>query len=367
MNERESDRRERLRALFDHDGIDALLILSEANIRYLTGFTGHDAWLLLGRDRATIVSDGRFTTQLPQECPEIEPLIRPIGRPIAEEAGRLASRLGCRRLGIETGVMTVADYEVVRAHSGATELLHAPRRIEQLRMVKDSDEISRIRAAVSSAEQAMSKLLANLGADETEKSIADRLEWEVHRAGADSVSFPTIVAGGERAALPHARPSRHRSVRNAELLLIDWGASRDGYKSDLTRVFPTGNVNRRLEQIYRIVLAAQSRAISAIRPGARAEEVDLQARVEIEAAGYGPYFSHGIGHGLGLEIHEGPMMRVGSDIELRPGMVVTVEPGIYLPEWGGVRIEDDVLVTEDGFEILTTAEKAFDALPRLFG
>src|SRR5262249_28498163 len=194
------------------------------------------------------------------------------------------------------------------------------------------------------------------------KDLADELENYLRRCGATASSFPPIVAVGVRAALPHARPSPTIRVGDDDFVLIDWGAAGHPYKSDLTRVVVTGKVTPTFETIYRTVLTAQECAIAAIRPGVKAHDVDAEARSIIEEAGFGRFFDHGLGHGLGMDIHEAPRLRKGSQDTLEPGMMVTVEPGVYLPDWGGIRIEDDVLVTHDGCEVLSSVPKSLDSV-----
>jgi Xaa-Pro aminopeptidase len=259
----------------------------------------------------------------------------------------------------------VADFEDLRAKLPASvETVAVRDRVEALRVVKDPEEVAAVREAIDAAERAFLMLRNGLRLGETEADLADALEGYMRRSGAAAASFPTIVAVGPWSALPHARPRADARVGDADFLLIDWGASGrlGGYKSDLTRVLVTGKVSPKFEKVYSTVLAAQERGIAAIRPGALARDVDAEARSVIEEAGFGRFFGHGLGHGLGLEIHEDPRLRRGSDVALRPGMVVTVEPGIYLPDWGGVRIEDDVLVTPDGREVLTHVPKSLDSV-----
>ncbi len=228
--------------------------------------------------------------------------------------------------------------------------------------MKDAFEIEEIRGAIRCAERAFTMVRAGLRSDDTERDVADALESSMRRCGATASSFPPIVAVGTRAALPHARPTRTMRLRDADFVLLDWGASGEPYKSDLTRVLVTGKVTAKFEAVYRTVLAAQERAIAAIRPGAKAHDVDAEARSVIEEAGFGGFFDHGLGHGLGMEIHEAPRIRKGSQDVLEAGNVITVEPGIYLPDWGGIRIEDDVLVTNDGCEVLSGIPKSLDSL-----
>ncbi len=188
------------------------------------------------------------------------------------------------------------------------------------------------------------------------------MEAYLRRCGATAASFPPIVAVGPNAARPHYRPSPTSRIGDADFVLVDWGASGAPYKSDLTRVVVTGKVTTKFEKVYRSVLAAQERARATVRPGVKAGDVDAEARAVIEEAGFGRFFDHGLGHGVGMEIHEAPWLRKGSDMVLRPGMVLTLEPGIYLPGWGGVRIEDDVLVTADGCEVLSRVPRSLDSV-----
>ena len=203
---------------------------------------------------------------------------------------------------------------------------------------------------------------AGLRSADTEKDVADEVEAALRRTGASGSSFPPIVAVGANAALPHYRPGETVRIRDSDFVLIDWGADRGGYKSDLTRVIATGKVSPKFIKVYRSVLTAQQRAIEAIRPGVKASEVDAMARGVLEDAGFGLYFEHGLGHGIGLEIHEAPRLRKGADTLLRPGMVITIEPGVYLPGWGGVRIEDDILVTPEGYEVLTSVPRELETI-----
>lgn len=359
-DDRTRTRREKLARTFKADLVDALLVSNPTNVRYLTGFTGEDAVLLLTRKRAVVVSDGRFTTQLAQECPALEAHIRPVGKNLTEAIATVAVGLAVRRLAFEATALSVSAYEALREKLPAVEFAGVSDRVEVLREVKDRDEVAAIREAIDYAERAFAMLRNGLRAGESEKDVADGLETYLRRCGATAASFPPIVAVGRRSALPHARPTDGARIGDADFVLIDWGATGRPYKSDLTRVLVTGNVTPKFETVYRTVLAAQARGIAAVRPGATARDVDAEARSVIEEAGFGRFFTHGLGHGLGMDIHEAPRLRSGSDVALRPGMVVTIEPGIYLPGWGGVRIEDDVLVTPEGHEVLTRVPRSLD-------
>jgi Xaa-Pro aminopeptidase len=355
-------RREKLKPNLDASDADAFLVSSPTNVRYLTGFTGDSSVLLLGRDREMLVSDGRFTTQIAQECPELEARIRPTGVELPHELGRVVEALGWRRLAFEATSCSVAELQALSAAMPGADMNGIAGWVEASRRVKDEFEIEEIRAAVRCAERAFTMVRAGLRVEETERDVADALEAALRRCGATGSSFPPIVAVGVRAALPHARPTRSTRLQDADFVLCDWGATGEPYKSDLTRVLVTGKVTPKFEAIYRTVLDAQERAISAIRPGARAHDIDAEARSVIDAAGFGGFFDHGLGHGIGMEIHEAPRIRKGSPDLLEVGNVITVEPGIYLPDWGGIRIEDDVLVTHDGCEVLSRVPKSIDSV-----
>jgi Xaa-Pro aminopeptidase len=355
-------RREKLRSNLDADDLDALLVTAPTNVSYLTGFTGDSSVLVLSRVRDVIISDGRFTTQLEQECPGLECTIRPPGQEMNPAIAHVLDGLAHKHVAVEATSMTVAEYEALRAAAPHVSFVSVVGRVEALRQIKDADEIAAIREAVLIAERAFTMLRAGLRRDESEKDTADALEGYLRRCGATGASFPPIVAVGVRSALPHARPTSQTLIGHDDFVLIDWGATGRPYKSDLTRLVVTGKVTPKFEAIYRIVLAAQERGIAAIRPGAKAQDVDAEARSVIEEAGFGRFFDHGLGHGLGMDIHEAPRLRKTSDVTLQPGMVVTVEPGIYLPDWGGIRIEDDVLVTPDGCEVLTHLPRSLETV-----
>jgi Xaa-Pro aminopeptidase len=281
-------------------------------------------------------------------------------------------KLPIRSVGFESAHLTVAEFERLKQRATALDWKGKADRIEQLRAVKDASEIEQIRAAIHVAEKAFAMFRSMLRPEDTEKDLFDAMEMYVRRAGGFSTSFASIIAVGARAALPHAPPSNKR-VSEADLLLVDWGASGRFYKSDLTRVLLTRNnsaffdkavvveASEKLRSVYAAVLRAQEAAIAVLRPGIKASAVDAAGRDAIAQAGYGPYFTHGLGHGFGLQIHEAPFFKPGNDFDIQAGMVVTIEPGIYLPDWGGIRIEDDVLVTPDGCEVLTSVPRDLEA------
>jgi Xaa-Pro aminopeptidase len=352
-------RRDRLRKSFKKAGIDALLVTDFTNVTYLTGFTGDDSYLLVRRDGETILSDPRYTTQLGEECPGVDLSIRPPGVTMLQAVVRAvrSSRIG--KLGIEGDSMTVSLRDRIADKLPKVELTPTSDLVEQLRQIKDKEEVARLRKAVWQAEKAFAVLRSTLRPEMTEKEAADELEHQFRLFGAKDAAFPSIVAVGPRGALPHATPTAKR-IGEDDFVLVDWGANEGLYRSDLTRVLVTGKVTPKFERVYGVVLEAQKRAIAAVRPGVVAHEVDNVARSFITKAGFGRRFRHGLGHGLGILVHEAPRLAVKNQTVLRPGMVVTVEPGIYLPGWGGVRIEDDVLVTRGGHEVLTSAPKELE-------
>lgn len=364
MFDRHAARQQKLLRIVNREKVEALLVTSETNVSYLTGFTGDSSSLLIGPEQRTIVSDFRYITQLAEECPGLATFIRKPDLKLPQATVKVLKRSGVRRLGIEGHVMSVELFEFLRQELPQIEFVAINSAIEnELRAIKDAAEIDEIREAVRFAERGLEFLRATVTPDTTERQAAHELEHALRRFGAEGVSFPPIIAVDDRAALPHYRAGSRR-LGDAVVLLIDWGAkTASRYVSDLTRTLIPGKATAKLEQIYNVVLEAQQAAIAAIRPGAKCAGVDKIARDVIDAAGFGRRFGHGLGHGIGLEVHEQPRLSPVSDDVLRPGMVVTVEPGIYLPGWGGVRIEDDVLVTRDGCDVLSASvSRQFDRM-----
>lgn len=352
-------RRERVVLKLREKHLSAFLISTEANVRYLTGFTGDSTYLLITKEDAILISDSRYTTQIDEECggTGLEVYIRPHTQKMHEAVGKTVKKLKLPQVAFEAGTVTVETHQTLQTELKGTELVPMSGVVEDLRQVKDAGEISEIRQAVRFAEKGFAVIRASLRPEMTELEVAHELEHAMRRFGSPGASFPPIIAVGPRGALPHAHPTGVR-IGDAESVLIDWGANSMGcYKSDLTRVLVTGKFSAKLEKLYKVVLKAQLAGIAAIRPGAKCAEVDGAARKVIEDAGFGKYFGHSLGHGVGLNIHELPRLATISDTVLKPGMVVTVEPGIYIPGVHGVRIEDDVLVLKDGHEVLTSVPK----------
>ena len=337
--------------------ISALLVTNPRNVSYLTGFTGEDSFLLIGPGRTHLFSDSRFETQLQDECPGIPAEIRTSRTAIHDFLAEWLPKFSLSNLGIESSSMVVALHDLLAEKLKPLELVAKAGLVEELRLIKDADEVAELRVAVHQAERGFELMRSLILPDQTERQAAHDLEHGMRRFGAIRAAFEPIIAVGDRAALPHYRAGS-RQFRESGFALVDWGAlSPRGYHSDLTRLLVTSKLPPKLVQIYGVVLKAQQAGIEAIRPGAKCQDVDAAARKVIDRAGFGKYFGHGLGHGIGLDIHEGPKLSPISTDVLKPGMTVTVEPGIYLPGVGGVRIEDDVLVTRDGCEILTTLPK----------
>lgn len=352
-------RRDKLRSMLRKEKLDGLLITNFINVTYLTGFSGDDSYLLVTPKRTIMLSDERYTTQLEEECPNLELEIRGPGKKMLTSVAKTVEGLKLGSLGFEAASMSVALHDAVAEALPSVKLVSTDSWVEELRMIKDRDEIEATRCACDQARRAFEVVRATLTPEMTELQVAADLEYQARRFGGKCLSFPPIVAVGPRAALPHANPTE-KPLSASDFLLIDWGVEEQEYMSDLTRILVTGKISPKLRKIYEIVLKAQLAGIQAIRPGVTCESVDQAARRVIEKAGYGKQFGHGLGHGTGLEIHESPRLAQGQKTVLKPGMIVTVEPGIYLPGWGGVRIEDDILVTRSGHEVLTSVPKQLD-------
>jgi Xaa-Pro aminopeptidase len=345
--------------------LDLLLVASEVNVRYLTGFTGDHGLALIGAgggpqaqgEAHRFLTDFRYQTQSAEQVHECFEREIVVGSLLEAAADPLRAANG--RLGFDDQSLTVSEHDRLR------ELLGSPCAgiIERLRAVKDAGELSRIRAASELAEEAMLAILQAGLVGHTEREVAIELELRMRRLGAESPSFPSIVAAGAHGALPHAEP-RGVKIPSDVLVTIDWGALHEGYCSDCTRTYATGEgVSEQAREVYEVVRRAQERGVEAARSGPNGHELDAVARTVIEQAGYGEQFGHGLGHGVGLEVHEGPRLsRTAGDEPLQAGNVVTIEPGIYLPGLLGVRIEDLVVLAQDGAEVLSKLPKALTVI-----
>lgn len=344
--------------------LDALLLTDLDNIGYLTGFTGSTAQAVITPDEAILITDSRYTIQAARECSQFALVETPRGSGGYGEALQtvLKDRPALRRVGFEAGQVTVAAWEKLRELSPEVEWVSTENLVEALRQVKDAGEIALIRRAIAVAEAAFLSVKPLLTPGTREQDFALELEFAMRRAGAEKAAFESIVASGALGARPHHHAGP-RPFAVGDFVTVDWGASVGGYHSDITRTIGIGAVTDHQREIYAIVMEAQQRAIAAIRPGRTGKDIDAVARDFIAAQGYGEAFGHGLGHSLGRSVHDGPGFSVRTEsLVLQPGMVLTVEPGIYLEDWGGIRIEEDILVTDSGCEILTHLPNTLEIL-----
>jgi Xaa-Pro aminopeptidase len=332
------------------NAVDAFLISNLHNVRYLTGFTGSNAILLVMPEEMIFFSDPRYRLQAAAEVSE--KTVIAAGNLFAA-ATQLAVRKKVKRMAVEQTTMTLGEAELLR---GKFEIRAAAGVIEGMRMVKAPEEIERIRKSVSLNSQAFEQALKKARPGMREYELSAEIDYRMRRLGAEAAAFETIVAAGPRSALPHAKPGDARLEKD-QLLLIDMGATLNGYTSDMTRMAHFGKPPKKVREAYDRVLEAQLAAIAAVRPGKTGAQVDKAARDVLKASGLGDAFVHSTGHGFGLEIHEDPRIGKSGKAKLAAGMTITIEPGIYLEGWGGIRIEDTVLVTEAGCEVLTPTSK----------
>lgn len=352
-------RRAALRALLPAAGVDAMLVTDLVDIRYLTGFTGSNAALLVhvaGDAGSRFCTDGRYRSQATVEVPDLEPVI---DRASALALAGRAHALGVRRLAFASEHVTVDAHAALDAAAEHVSLVRAPGLVAGLRAVKDGSEIAALRAACTAADASLADLLdgGGLRAGATELDIALDLERGLRDHGADGPSFATIVAAGPHSAVPHHRPTR-TPLRSGDLVKMDFGAVVDGYHSDMTRTVVLGRAATWQREVYELVTAALAAGCAALAPGVDIVAVDRAARTVITDSGHGEHFPHGLGHGVGLAIHESPMIAATGTGTFAAGMAVTVEPGVYLDGRGGVRIEDILVVRDDGAELLTSSTKA---------
>jgi len=344
-------RRDSVRARLPEIGADAMLVTKLVNVRYLTGFSGSAGIVLVGGEDV-FFTDSRYEEQSAWEVPDARRVIPSSGQEkvIATEV----TGQGIGKLAIEAAHVTLATAKRWREEMPGVALIETTGVVEELRKVKDATEIEALRNAAAIGDRGLAELLGRLKEGMTEIEVAAELEDTMRRAGSDGLSFPTIVAFGENAAEPHHSP-KERRLRRGDLVKLDFGATSGGYHSDMTRTVSFGDPDPELAKIYEIVRSSQQAGVEAVAAGATGAQVDGASRTIVEQAGY--TYGHGTGHGCGLEVHEAPTASKTSEDVLKPGMAVTVEPGIYLPGVGGVRIEDLVVVTDNGCDILTRSPK----------
>lgn len=344
---------EKLRAQLKEDKIDALLVTNPYNRRYLTGFTGTAGVAIVSQEDAVFITDFRYTEQAEKEVEGFR--IVQHTKTMIEEVAEQSKRMNVDTLGFEKEDMSYGLYELYNQHVTAN-LKPVAGLIEKLRIVKSAEEIAVLKQAAKIADDAFEHIIQYIRPGITELDVSNELEFFMRKQGATSSSFSIIVASGHRSALPHGVASS-KVIESGDFVTLDYGALYNGYISDITRTVAVGEPSDQLKEIYAITLEAQERALREIKAGMTGIEADRIARDYITEHGYGEAFGHSTGHGIGLEVHEAPGLSFKSETVLEPNMVVTVEPGIYLPQIGGVRIEDDIIITENGNERLTFATK----------
>ncbi|MGM9987097.1 MAG: M24 family metallopeptidase [Bacillaceae bacterium] len=344
---------EKLRNLFKQADIDGMLITSTYNRSYMTGFTGTSGVVLISEHEAKFITDFRYTEQAATQCIGYE-IVKHVG-PIAEEVAKQAKAMGIKRLGFEQDHLTFATH-MTYVSALSCEFVPVSSLIENLRLIKSPAEIKILKDAAQIADAAFDHILTFIKPGVTELQVSNELEFFMRKQGATSSSFDIIVASGTRSALPHG-VATDKEIQVGDFVTMDYGAYYNGYISDMTRTIAVGKPSKKLEEIYNIVLEAQLRGMNGIKAGITGIEADALTRDYITEMGYGEYYGHSTGHGIGMEVHEGPMLSFKSDMVLQPNMVVTCEPGIYLPGVGGVRIEDDTIVKEHGNESLIHSTK----------
>ena len=358
------DRTQRLREKLADAGLDAILISQPENRLYLSGFSGSAGFLMVSRDHAFIATDFRYFEQTARQCPDYTLIKMAGGKPLGWFHEALAE-IKPKRLGFEASDVSFAFYSAIKRSLSELPSDERPRLmstrnlVEALREVKDAAEIAEIDRAASFADAALAKVVPAIEPGMTERQVAWELEKAMRDAGADSISFDTIVASGPNGALPHHRPS-DKQIQDGEPVVIDMGARINGYCSDITRTIVVGKPDQQLDKVYHTVLDAQLNAIEEVRSGMTGHDADSLARTVIDAAGYGERFGHSLGHGIGLAVHEVPVVGPRGGSILGKNMVFTIEPGIYIPGWGGVRIEDMVVLENGKVRVITQTAKGID-------
>lgn len=341
--------------------VDALLISAEKDIQYLTGFVGHESLAMVTMSGSLIISDSRYDEYLqPWRDAKSSEIVMGIRHRLNDSVREICDRLKIKRLGVQADQITVAGRAAVAAKVGDARLTDTNGLVSSLRMKKDATEIALIEKAIDVAQQALTAALDRLEPGMSENQFAATLEYEMKWRGANGPGFTPIIGSATNSSIIHH--STGPTIIRDGVLLVDWGCNVDGYNSDLTRTFGLGQMPAKLKEAYRVVLDAQLAAIAAIKPGKMCAEIDAVARKVIADAGLGQYFGHGLGHGLGMDVHEGPYFNnLSTDVPVEPGLVMTVEPGVYIPGVGGVRVEDDVVVTDSGCRVLSNYPKDPDS------
>lgn len=354
------ERLERLRERMTKEKIPALLLTNPINIGYLSGFVGSEDIALITLKKAILLTDFRYLEEAKKRMIDFQ--IKERKGPLLKALVPALNKLKIKELGFEAEHLSYSQYRNLSQDLKGIRLIPTRGWVENLRQIKERGEVKSIKEAIKITEDALANTLRKIRIQISEKELSALLEYELKKAGAERSAFPPIVAFGRRTSYPHSRPSK-ATLKKGNLVKIDWGAIYQEYSSDLTRTFVLGKATERQREIYSLLYHAQSEAIEKVRPGIESSQVDRIARDIIAKEGYGKFFGHGLGHGIGREVHEGPYLKSKDHTPLAPGMVLTIEPGIYIPGWGGVRLEDMVLVTEEGCKVLS--KRAPQELPEL--
>lgn len=352
-----TERIQKLRKALSGEGLDALLVSEPLHIRYLSGFSGDSGLALVGPQQTFLITDFRYEEQARIQAPGAQLLIAKDG--FVEKMAELSPEVTGHRIGFEEAHLPYKTYKKLREHLSHAEWIAQDGLVERLSIVKDAQEIAHIREAVRIADRVFEQIVPLLRPGIAEREIAAEMEYAIRKHTPEGPSFEAIVASGPRSSMPHASVT-DRKIRSGDLVILDFGAISGGYASDVTRTLAIGTPTAEQRKIHEIVLHAQEAALAAAKADMSCSELDRVARTIVEHAGYGPQFGHSLGHGVGLNVHEQPRISSKSEHILKPGMVVTIEPGIYLPGWGGVRIENLVVIHQNGCENLTTAPKQLE-------
>ncbi len=349
---------EKAEAVIETKGIDAMLVSDGFNMRYISGFTGATGYLFISKKSRKLFTDSRYTVAAETQAPDFEVIICDAQRNYATLINEAVAADNVNTLGFEANNFTYAQYESFKKSLNVKELVPVGNELSLLRVKKTEEEIANLRQAEHIGDIAFKEVLDHIKPGVTELEVAAKIEYIMKCNGAEKLSFETIVAAGVNGSKPHAEPGNYK-IQSGDLVTMDFGCVYNGYCSDMTRTVCVGKANSKQREIYDIVLKAQTTVIEGLKPGKKGKEYDKIARDIIAEAGYGQYFGHGLGHSVGLEIHEDPRFSVSEERIIEPGTIITVEPGIYIPDFGGVRIEDMLVITEDGYEDFAHSRKDF--------
>jgi len=343
----------------EKENIDSLLVIRNEkmmgeNVRYISGFSGSSAYVVLSPEHRIFITDDRYTEQAAEECPNFE-IVRH-GRPFTKTLNEVVNNLNIKKLGFERNGVTVDLFNTLKENLTGIELVSTKEIIEELRAVKDEKELVLMKKAAQITDRTFEHILGFIKMGIKERDIALEMEFYMKKIGSSDLAFNLILVSGKNSSHQHGAPSEKKIEFN-DFVTMDFGALYEGYRSDMTRTVVVGRADEKQKDVYSTVKIAQQEGLNKLKAGAKGEEISTHVRKTIEKAGYGDYSSHGLGHGVGLEIHELPYLRTTGETLLQAGNVVTIEPGIYIPDWGGVRIEDTVIIKEEGCEVITKSPK----------